>query len=94
MSWDRLQGLLGIVNQSVLWLEKRQDDGAWFRRGYVVMATGLTWQVTLWAMRYAETSTRTSGSDIALIIGAVVAPTGTVAAFAFKQYLESRGPSA
>ncbi len=90
MSWERLQGLLAIVNQAVLWIEKRLDEGAWFRRGYVIAATFLVWQVTLWAMRFAEASAR-PGSDIALIIGAVVAAPGTVATFAFGQYLNSRG---
>jgi hypothetical protein len=79
------------LNPTFDWIETRLDKGAWFRRGYVIAATILTWQVTLWAMRFAESSTR-PGSDVALIIGAVVAAPGAVATFAFGQYLNSRAP--
>lgn len=70
-------------------IEKRLDDGAWFRRIYVVAATVLTWQVTLWAMRFAETSDK-AGVDIAAIIAAVVAAPSAVTGFAFSSYLGSR----
>lgn len=72
------------------WLETRLDKGAWFRRLYVVAATILTWEVTLWAMRFAEVNAARPGIDIAAVITAVSAVPGAVVAFAFKQYLESR----
>ena len=78
-----------MVNRFLLWIEERLDQGAWFRRGYVVAATVLVWQVTLWAMRFAEVSQR-PGIEVAAIIGAVVAAPSALTTFAFAQYLQSR----
>jgi hypothetical protein len=78
-----------ILTKFFEWIETRLDKGAWFRRLYVIAATVLTWQVTLWAMRFAEVSTK-DGFQIAAIIGAVAAVPGAVVAFGFQQYLNSR----
>lgn len=77
------------VTDAFRWLETRLDEGAWFRRGYVIAATVLTWEVTLWAMRYAELSSR-PGIDLAAIIAAVSAVPGAAVTFAFNQYLQAR----
>lgn len=78
------------VSAFIEWVERRLDEGKWFRRGYVIAATVLTWQVTLWAMRFAELNAAKPGLDVAAIIGAVSAVPGAVVAFAFQQYMASR----
>lgn len=63
-------------------------------RAYVVAATVLTWQVVKWSQRYSELAL-TAHADLtgtAAVIGAVSAVAGAVQAFAFKHYLDSRGP--
>ena len=55
---------------------------------YVWAAAVMSWKFVGWAWRFAETSTRT-GSDIALIIGAIGVPLSAFTGFAFKHYLES-----
>ena len=55
-----------------------------------MFASGLLWQTTLWAMRFAEVNADRPGIEVAAIVGAVSAIPGTVAAFAFKQYAESK----
>lgn len=81
---------VGPVTRCFEWVERRLEEGKWFRRLYVVAASGLMWQVTIWAMRYAEANASRSGVDIAAVIGAVSAVPGAIVAFAFKQYMESR----
>lgn len=72
-----------------LWVEERLDKGAWFRRGYVLAASILVWQVTIWAMGFATSSTR-PGGEVAMIIAAVVSAPSALTTFAFAQYLNSR----
>lgn len=79
------------VTAIIMWVEARLDEGKWFRRIYVVAATVLTWQVTWWAMRYAEVNAARPGIDVAAVIGAVSAVPGAVVAFAFQQYMAARG---
>jgi hypothetical protein len=79
------------IDAFVRWIEVRLDEGAWFRRGYVVAATVLTWQVTLWAMRYAEINAARPGIDTAAVIAAVAGVPGAIVTFAFNAYLQSRG---
>ncbi len=76
------------------WIENRLDTGGWIRRAYLVLATGMTWKVIIWAMAYAEANAGRPGSDVALVIGAVAAIVATVQTFAFKSYLESRDAAA
>lgn len=71
------------------WLELRLDEGGWVRRLYLIAATVMAWKFALWAMAFGETSPR-SGSDVAMIIGAIGVPLSGVTGFAFKAYLESR----
>lgn len=78
------------LTNAIKWVETRLHEGAWFRRGYVVAATVLTWQVSLWAMRFAESSDK-PGLEIAAVVTAVSAVPGAVVAFAFNQYLASKG---
>jgi hypothetical protein len=70
-------------------VEDRLARGNWFRRGYVVAATYLSWETIRWSMHFAEVSTR-PGSDIALIIGAITASVTAIQGFAFKQYMETK----
>lgn len=79
------------ISRAFQWVEFRLDEGRWFRRIYVVAATVLTWTVTLWSMRYAELNAIRPGIDVAAVIGAVSAVPGAVVAFAFQQYLQSKG---
>lgn len=79
------------LTNAVKWVETRLNEGAWFRRAYVIAATVLTWSVTVWAMRFADANSFRPGMDIAAIIAAVSAVPGAVVTFAFNQYLKGRG---
>lgn len=81
---------MGWLTNSVKWIEERLDGGGWVRRAYLVLATGMTWKVILWAMDYANANVAKNGTDVAIVIGAVAAIVATVQTFAFKSYLESR----
>jgi hypothetical protein len=78
------------MTKAFQWLETRLDEGGWIRRAYLVLVTAMTWKVVIWAMSYADKNAAKSGSDIALVIGAVSAVVAAVQTFAFKNYLESR----
>lgn len=71
------------------WLETRLDEGGWVRRLYLIAATVMNWKYIVWAMTFAETSPRT-GSDVAMIVGAIGVPVAAVTGFAFQNYLSSR----
>lgn len=77
------------VTDLVTWIETRLDEGGWVRRGYLVVATLMTWNFVIWAQQFAMTSLR-PGGDIAMIIGAIGVPLSAVTGFAFSHYLESR----
>ena len=79
-----------MITRAFEWLELRLERGQWFRRLYIMFASGLLWQTTLWAMKFAEVNADRPGIEVAAIVGAVSAIPGTVAAFAFKQYAESK----
>lgn len=79
----------GRVARFLRAVEERLEEGAWFRRIYVVAATVLTWQVTIWAMKFAAESAR-PGVDVAAIIAAVVSAPSAITGFAFSSYLGSR----
>lgn len=60
---------------------------------YVFVWVGI-WQSIMfirWSFDFATTSTRT-GSDIALIIGAIGVPLSALTGFSFAQYINSSGP--
>jgi len=71
------------------WLELRLDEGGWVRRLYLIAATVMSWKFILWAMAFAETSPRT-GSDVAMIVGAIGVPLSAIVGFGFQNYLASR----
>lgn len=79
------------INEFIMWVELRLDQGAWFRRIYVIAATVLVWICTRWAMGYADANAARPGIDVAAVIGAVSAVPGAVVAFAFQNYMQSRG---
>jgi hypothetical protein len=83
--------VLDTFTDAIRWIERRLNEGEWFRRGSGVAATILTWQVTLWAMRFAEVNASRPGLEIAAMIAAVSAVPGAVVTFAFNQYLSSKG---
>lgn len=76
---------MNVVEKFWNWIDQRGV----VRRLVLIIAIHLTYVTTYWAMRFAETSTRT-GIDFAALIGAVTAPATAFAAFAFKAYLDSR----
>jgi hypothetical protein len=78
-----------MLTKAFRWVETRLEEGAWFRRLYVLWASILTAQVTFWSMRFAETSSK-PGLEIAAIVTAVAAVPGAVVGFAFTQYLNAR----
>lgn len=71
------------------WVETRLDEGAWFRRAYVVAAFILVWKAAVWSFAYA-TASKLPGLDTAAVIAAVNTPPSTMMGFAFKHYLGSR----
>lgn len=79
-----------MLTRAFKWVETRLEEGAWFRRLYVVAATCLLWRTTLWAMGYAEANASRPGLDVAAVIGAVSAVPGAIVTFAFNQYLTTR----
>ena len=72
------------------WVETRLDEGAWFRRSYLILAMWMNARTLLWAMEFATNSTR-PGLELAAIVGAIAAIPGAVMAHAFQVYLTSRG---
>jgi hypothetical protein len=78
------------ITDFFVWLETRLDQGAWFRRIYVIAATAMTWKVIEWSMAYATLNSGKDGLQVAAIIGAVSGVVATVQGFAFKSYLDSR----
>lgn len=72
------------------WVEARLDKGAWFRRIYLIYATVQQKVAMDWAMAFATASTL-SGTDRALVIGAVVTVATALMAHGFKVYIDSRG---
>lgn len=81
--------MLALIDRIFRWTETRLDEGGWVRKSYLVVATVMLWKVTEWAMVFAQTS-KLTGTEIAVIIGAVSVPASAVAKFAFDAYLESR----
>ena len=73
------------------WVETRLEEGAWFRRIYVGLATCLVWNTTLWAQSFANANAHRPGIEVAAIIGAVAAIPGLIVTFAFNQYLQAKG---
>lgn len=59
------------------------------RRGTMVWMMWLTTYVILWATGFATTSLR-PGAEIAMMIGALLAPIATLQGFVFKFYNEAR----
>ena len=82
---------MNFITQLFVWIETRLDQGAWFRRIYVGVATAMTWKVIDWSMAYATANSSKDGLQVAAIIGAVSGVVATVQGFAFKSYLDSRG---
>lgn len=78
------------VTEAFEWVEKRLDEGAWFRRGYVVAATVLMWETTKWAMAYANANVGRDAIAVAGVIAAVSAIPAGVMAHAFQIYITSR----
>jgi len=78
-----------VITKAFIWLETRLDEGMWVRRAYLVIATLMLWRITEWAMMFAQTS-KLTGTEIGVIIGAVSVPASAVAKFAFDSYQESR----
>jgi hypothetical protein len=81
---------MNLITQLFVWIETRLDQGAWFRRLYVVAATAMTWKVIEWSMLYATLNSSKDGLQVAAIIGAVSGVVAAVQGFAFKSYLDSR----
>lgn len=77
------------LTRCFLWVEVRLDNGAWFRRLYVIFATVLSWNVIKWSMHFAETS-NLPGVEVAAIIAAVTASVAAIQTFAFTDYMKSR----
>lgn len=54
-------------------------------------AVWMTWEVSVWSMHYAVT-TSLPGLEAAAVITAVQAPVAAFAGYVFKQYIEGKKP--
>lgn len=74
------------------WVETRLDEGAWFRRIYLMSVTGLVFKVTFWAMDYADRAVvlKADPSGVAMVVGAVSAVAAALLGHGFSCYLDSR----
>lgn len=79
-----------MLTKAFKWVETRLDEGAWFRRCYVLAATVLVWNTTTWAQAFAVANAHRPGLEVAAIIGAVAAIPGLIVTFAFNQYLQAK----
>ena len=62
------------------------------RRGTLLLALVMTWEVTRWSMWFASGNMR-NGMEIAAILAAVQAPITLFAGQIFKSFVESKGAS-
>lgn len=85
-----LPRLLGFTSEAFWkWADRRQLLSV---RSIVMYATLYdTWYAFEWAGRYAFSVIDKSGTEVAMIIGAVTAPVSLMQAFVFKWYTETRG---
>lgn len=65
------------------------DSRLVIRRIMTLGTFGMTMWVIWWAMGFAETSTR-SGSDVAMIIGAIMIPVNALQGYLFGSYAKGR----
>ena len=63
------------------------DDRIIVRRAVIFTTIWMTWQAFEWAKSYAALSPR-PGTDIAIIIAAVMAPIAALQGFAFHSYTD------
>jgi len=72
-----------------VWFETRLDQGQWFRRIYVIVATTSTLSAISWGKTFAMT-TKMTGSDAALVLAALFAPLAAIQTFAFTDYMKAK----
>ena len=89
----QLAALIDALESLVLRLFVVIDKTGLVRRGYLAATFVMTYQTMQWAMRYADVNAARPGTEVAVVIAAVSTVVGAVQAFAFKQYLDSRGES-
>lgn len=77
------------ITDAFIWFETRLDQGQWFRRIYVIVATVSTLSAISWGKTFAMT-TKMSGSDAALVLAALFAPLAAIQTFAFTDYIKSK----
>lgn len=65
------------------------DERMLIRRLMTLGTFAMTMWVIWWAMEFAESSTR-SGSDVAMIIGAIMVPLNTLMGYLFAAYNQGR----
>ena len=87
--------LAHFITRVSRWTGRLLDEGGWVRRGFLGLSVIATWKTMLWCFDYATASALAgrAGIDTAAVIGAVSAVPGALVTFAFKWYLESRGPA-
>jgi hypothetical protein len=82
-----------MLTKSLIWLETRLEEGAWFRRGIAVATIVLTFQLTTWAARFAEAALAAKADlmAVAATIGAVSGVPLALLTLLFNKYTDSRG---
>lgn len=77
------------ITSFFVWFENRLDQGQWFRRIYVIIATTSTLSAISWGKTFAMT-TKMTGSDAALVLAALFAPLAAIQTFAFTDYMKAK----
>lgn len=71
------------------------DNRQIFRRIAFVAVLAMTWEITQWAMGFAQSwlASNKSGVDVGTVIGAVTLPFAALQGVVLKIYTDSRGTS-
>lgn len=77
--------MMSLVSRLWDWVDAR----AVVRRAMLGCTMWMVWRSTAWSMEYAASS-KLSGADIALVIGAATAPVVALLGYVFKVYATSR----
>lgn len=84
-----------MLTKAFQWVETRLEEGAWFRRGLAVSTVILTFQLTTWAAKFAESALAAKADlmAVAATIGAVSGVPLALLTLLFNKYSDSRkGP--
>lgn len=78
-----------MINRLLAWADKRNLVSV--RSAVIYASLWMTWTAILWATEFADKwlASGKSGSDVALVVGAVMVPLAAVQKYAFTDYIGS-----